>query len=62
MDIKKDGSQLRRKGSPDWFTGSVRIDPLFQAAQGSSLIRSSLILSTRKQDEVTAVVECHCTA
>jgi hypothetical protein len=41
MDIQKDGSQLRRKSSPAWFTGSVDIDPLFQAAQGSSLILSA---------------------
>jgi hypothetical protein len=33
MDIQKDGSQLRQKSSPAWFTGSVDIDPLFQAAQ-----------------------------
>jgi hypothetical protein len=40
MDIQ-DGSQLRRKSSPAWFTGSVDIDPLFPAAQGSSLILSA---------------------
>jgi quercetin dioxygenase-like cupin family protein len=31
MDIKRAGSQPSTKGSPDWFTGVVRIDPLFQA-------------------------------
>jgi quercetin dioxygenase-like cupin family protein len=30
MEIKKLGSQPSDKGSADWFTGSVRIDPLFQ--------------------------------
>jgi quercetin dioxygenase-like cupin family protein len=30
MEIKKVGSQPSTKGSPDWFTGTVRIDPLFQ--------------------------------
>jgi len=29
MDIKRSGSQPSRKGSAEWFTGSVRIDPLF---------------------------------
>ncbi|WP_064691861.1 (R)-mandelonitrile lyase [Rhizobium aegyptiacum] len=29
MDIKRSGSQPSAKGSADWFTGSVRIDPLF---------------------------------
>jgi len=31
LDIKRVGSQPSAKGSPDWFTGTVRIDPLFQA-------------------------------
>jgi quercetin dioxygenase-like cupin family protein len=31
MEIKRSGSQPSGKGSADWFTGVVRIDPLFQA-------------------------------
>jgi quercetin dioxygenase-like cupin family protein len=31
MDLKKAGSQPSAKGPTDWFTGTVRIDPLFQA-------------------------------
>ena len=31
MEIKRSGSEASRKGPADWFTGSVRIDPLFQA-------------------------------
>jgi quercetin dioxygenase-like cupin family protein len=31
MDTKRAGSQSSAKGPPDWFTGTVRIDPLFQA-------------------------------
>jgi quercetin dioxygenase-like cupin family protein len=31
MEIKKVGSQGSSKGPADWFTGTVRIDPLFQA-------------------------------
>jgi len=31
MDIKRSGSQPSAKGSTEYFTGSVRIDPLFQA-------------------------------
>ena len=30
MEIKRSGSQPSRKGPADWFTGMVRIDPLFQ--------------------------------
>ena len=31
MEIKRIGSQPSSKGPADWFTGTVRIDPLFQA-------------------------------
>lgn len=31
MEIKRSGSQASAKGLADWFTGIVRIDPLFQA-------------------------------
>ena len=31
MEIKRNGSQPASKGPADWFTGTVRIDPLFQA-------------------------------
>ncbi|CAN5451467.1 cupin domain-containing protein [soil metagenome] len=30
MEIKRVGSQPSGKGPADWFTGTVRIDPLFQ--------------------------------
>jgi quercetin dioxygenase-like cupin family protein len=31
MEIKRVGTRPSGKGPADWFTGSVRIDPLFQA-------------------------------
>ena len=31
MDIKRNGSQPSIKGPDDWFTGNVRIDPIFSA-------------------------------
>lgn len=31
MEIKRSGSQPSGKGPADWFTGAVRIDPLFEA-------------------------------
>jgi quercetin dioxygenase-like cupin family protein len=31
MDIKRSGSQPSAKGPAEWFTGTVRIDPLFSA-------------------------------
>ena len=32
MEIKRIGSQPSSKGPADWFTGTVRIDSLFQAS------------------------------
>jgi quercetin dioxygenase-like cupin family protein len=42
MEITRNGSQPSGKGSADWFTGAVRVDPLFQApdparARGASV-------------------------
>ncbi len=42
MEIKRVGSQASATGRPEWFTGTVRIDPLFQApdpalVQGASV-------------------------
>ena len=31
LDVKRNGSRPSTKGNSDWFTGSVRVDPLFQA-------------------------------
>jgi quercetin dioxygenase-like cupin family protein len=33
IDIKRNGSRPSQKGPADWFTGTVRIDPLFQPAE-----------------------------
>lgn len=30
MEIKRNGSQPSGKGPAEWFTGNVRVDPLFQ--------------------------------
>jgi len=32
MEIKRSGSQPSNRGPSDWFTGTVRIDPLFQVS------------------------------
>src|SRR3989449_1852797 len=42
MEIKRIGTQPSVKGPSEWFTGAVRIDPLFQASdpalvQGASV-------------------------
>ena len=33
MDVTRNGTQPSREDSSDWFTGPVRIDPLFDAKQ-----------------------------
>jgi quercetin dioxygenase-like cupin family protein len=42
MDIKRNGSQPSNKGPADHFTGSVRIDPLFQADDPARVVGASV--------------------
>jgi len=41
MDIKRSGSQPSTKGPAEYFTGNVRVDPLFQA--GPAHARSAAV-------------------
>jgi hypothetical protein len=42
MDIKRSGLQPSTKGSAEYFTGSVRIDPLFQANDPARTVGASV--------------------
>ena len=42
MEIKRIGAQPSNKGPADWFTGTVRIDPLFQANAPARVSGSSV--------------------
>jgi len=42
MDIKRSGSQPSGKGSADYFTGAVRIDPMFQAPLPARVVGASV--------------------
>jgi quercetin dioxygenase-like cupin family protein len=42
MEIKRNGSQPSGKGPGDYFTGSVRVDPLFQAPEPARVTGSSV--------------------
>jgi quercetin dioxygenase-like cupin family protein len=42
IEITRNGSQPAIKGSTDWFTGSVRVDPLF-AAKDSARAAAALV-------------------
>ena len=42
MNITRIGSQASNKGPADWFTGTVRIDPLFQASAPARVAGASV--------------------
>ncbi len=42
MDIKRSGSQPSGKGPQEWFTGTVRIDPLFSAPEPARVSGASV--------------------
>jgi len=42
MEIKRVASQASAKGSSEWFTGTVRIDPLFQPP-GPALVQGASV-------------------
>lgn len=42
MEIKRIGSQHSAKGPEDWFTGTVRIDPLFQTSAPARVVSASV--------------------
>ena len=42
MDIKRSGSQPSEKGPAEWFTGTVRLDPLFRAPDPARVAGASV--------------------
>lgn len=42
MEITRVGSQPSGKGPADWFTGAVRVDPLFQAPEPARVTGASV--------------------
>jgi quercetin dioxygenase-like cupin family protein len=42
MDITRGGSRPSEKGPTEWFTGSVQLDPLFQAAEPARVAGASV--------------------
>src|SRR3989440_11848733 len=42
MELKRNGSQPSGKGPADYFTGAVRIDPLFQAPDPARVLAVSV--------------------
>jgi quercetin dioxygenase-like cupin family protein len=44
MDLRRSGSQPSGKGPAEYFTGTVRIDPLFQAPDPARVVCASVSL------------------
>ncbi len=42
MDIQRNGSQASGKGPAEYFTGTVRVDPLFQAPDPARVLGASI--------------------
>ena len=42
MEIKRSGSQPSRKGPADYFTGTVRVDPLVEAPDPARVVAASV--------------------
>jgi len=42
VEIKRSGSQLSTRGSAEYFTGYVRVDPLFQAKSPARAVGASV--------------------
>jgi quercetin dioxygenase-like cupin family protein len=49
MQIKQSGSQPSGKGPAEWFTGSVRIDPLFPAVDPSGVSAALVTFEPRSR-------------
>ena len=49
MDIKRSGSQPSTKGSAEYFTGTVLIDPLFQANDPARAVGASVTFESNSR-------------
>ena len=47
MEIKRNGAQASNKGPADWFTGTVRVDPLFKAPRAGARLAAPPSPSSR---------------
>jgi quercetin dioxygenase-like cupin family protein len=47
MEIKRSGSQASSRGPAEWFSGTVRIDPLFQSGKPARAAGASVTFEPR---------------
>jgi hypothetical protein len=52
MELKRNGTQPSSKGPDEYFTGSVRIDPLFQAPDPARVLGVSVYVRARRSDSM----------
>ena len=52
MDIKRNGSQPSGKGPAEYFTGTVRIDPLFRSTRSGTRARRQRHVRARRPHRV----------
>ena len=50
MNIKRSGSQPSGKGPAEYFTGTVRVDPLFEAADPAPPFHNRLRRRFKKEE------------
>ena len=50
MEIKCIGSQNSTKGSVEYFTGAVRLDPLFEAPEPARVVSLSVTFEPGAED------------
>ena len=61
MEIRRIGTQASSKGPSDWITGTVRIDPLFQApaparVQGAAIVGNETDIANRENANAVVII------
>ena len=52
MELKRSGSQPSGKGPDEYFTGMVRIDPLFDAPDPARVLGRQCYVRARRSDSM----------
>ena len=59
MDIKRSGSQPSAKGPAEYFTGTVRIDPLFETPEPAGVRGGQTLIVTWRDAHDRNDTHCH---
>ena len=58
MEIKRSGSQPSGKGPAQWFTGTVRIDPLFPVSAPARAAGNAVTFEPGARSPVKGTADC----